>query len=188
MANTVYDQLVMWDLSSADKPSVLVPGLATSWSTDAKDRTKWTFKLRPGVKFQTTDYFTPTRDFNADDVVFSFKRQWDANDPWHAVSGASYEYFESMGMPGLIKSIEKVDDYTVKFNLAAPMIAFPESLGDYPALITHRGFGTAYSAMQLVFVPYWGQLSDRRGRRPILVGSAAASVLATTDPHANITH
>ena len=36
--------------------------------------------------------------------------------------------------------------------------------------------GTAYSAMQLVFVPYWGQLSDRVGRRPVLVGSAAASV------------
>jgi MFS family permease len=37
--------------------------------------------------------------------------------------------------------------------------------------------GTAYSAMQLVFVPYWGQLSDRVGRRPVLVGSCAASIL-----------
>ena len=27
------------------------------------------------MKFQTTDYFTPTRDLNADDVIFSFKRQ-----------------------------------------------------------------------------------------------------------------
>lgn len=36
--------------------------------------------------------------------------------------------------------------------------------------------GSAYSVMQLVFVPYWGQLSDRVGRRPVLVGSAAASI------------
>ncbi len=27
------------------------------------------------MKFQTTDFFTPTRDLNADDVVFSFERQ-----------------------------------------------------------------------------------------------------------------
>lgn len=57
MANTVYDQLVMWDLSSADKPSVLVPGLALSWSVDAKDRKVWTFKIRPGVRFHDGSTF-----------------------------------------------------------------------------------------------------------------------------------
>src|SRR5262249_51893150 len=36
--------------------------------------------------------------------------------------------------------------------------------------------GSAYSAMQLVFVPFWGQLSDRVGRRPVILGSAAASI------------
>ena len=34
MVYTVYDSLVLWDLTSATKPSVLVPGLALSWSTD----------------------------------------------------------------------------------------------------------------------------------------------------------
>src|ERR1700731_5419270 len=43
---TVYDGLINWDLSSAEKSSDLVPGLATSWSVDATDKTKWTFKLR----------------------------------------------------------------------------------------------------------------------------------------------
>src|SRR3954464_5869664 len=47
----IYDSLTQWDLSKADAPSVLIPGLATSWSVDAADKTKWTFKLRPGVKF-----------------------------------------------------------------------------------------------------------------------------------------
>ena len=45
----MYDALTHWDLSSADKPSVLIPGLATSWSVSASDKTKWTFKLRPGL-------------------------------------------------------------------------------------------------------------------------------------------
>lgn len=37
--------------------------------------------------------------------------------------------------------------------------------------------GAAYSLMQLLFVPFWGQLSDRTGRRPILVISAFASAV-----------
>lgn len=45
----MYDELTQWDLSKADAPSVLIPGLASSWAVDAKDKTKWVFKLRPGV-------------------------------------------------------------------------------------------------------------------------------------------
>src|SRR5229473_5923007 len=48
---TMYDSLTMWDLSSADKPSVMIPGLATGWKVDDADKKKWTFKLRPGVSF-----------------------------------------------------------------------------------------------------------------------------------------
>ena len=47
----IYDSLTQWDLSKADAPSVLIPALATAWSVDDKDKTKWVFKLRPGVKF-----------------------------------------------------------------------------------------------------------------------------------------
>ena len=46
---TMYDALTMWDLSSADKASVMIPGLATEWKVDDADKKKWTFKLRPGV-------------------------------------------------------------------------------------------------------------------------------------------
>src|ERR1700751_6127798 len=45
---TMYDVLTMWDLSSADKPSVVIPGLATEWKVEDADKTKWLFKLRPG--------------------------------------------------------------------------------------------------------------------------------------------
>jgi ABC-type transport system substrate-binding protein len=39
----MYDALTHWDLSSADKASVVIPGLATEWAVDAADKTKWTF-------------------------------------------------------------------------------------------------------------------------------------------------
>ena len=60
------------------------------------------------------------RDFNADDVLFSFNRQWKDDNPYHKVSGGAYDYFNDMGMPDSCKSIDKIDDYTVKFTLKEP--------------------------------------------------------------------
>ena len=37
--------------------------------------------------------------------------------------------------------------------------------------------GSAYSVMQFLFIPLWGRLSDRIGRRPVLMWSIAASVV-----------
>ena len=67
----MYDALTQWDLSKADKPSELVPGLALSWEVDAKDKTKWLFKLRPGVKFHDGSAFT------ADAVVWNVNKVLD---------------------------------------------------------------------------------------------------------------
>src|SRR6187399_3422251 len=49
--NAMYEGLTTWDLSSADKASIVIPGLATEWSVSPSDNTKWIFKLRSGVKF-----------------------------------------------------------------------------------------------------------------------------------------
>src|SRR5688572_16283341 len=68
---TLYDSLVNWDLSSADKASKIAPGLATSWEADEGDRRRWTFKLRQGVKFHDG---TP---FNADVVVWNLVKLTD---------------------------------------------------------------------------------------------------------------
>src|SRR5450432_4882796 len=65
---TMYDALTMWDLSSADKPSVMIPGLATEWAVDEADKKKWTFKLRPGVVFHDGS------PFNADAVVWNVEK------------------------------------------------------------------------------------------------------------------
>jgi dipeptide transport system substrate-binding protein len=117
----VFNKLVEFTTGTTN----IEPGLAESWEV-TDDGLEYTFHLRQGVTWQTTDNFTPSREFNADDVVFSFARQWDKNHPYHGVSGGSYEYFNGMSMPDLIKDIVKVDDYTVKFVLnrpEAPMIA-----------------------------------------------------------------
>jgi len=101
----------------------ITPALAERWDVSA-DGLQYTFYLRKGVKFQTTDNFTPSRDFNADDVLYSFGRQWDEGHPYHDVSGGSYEYFNGMGMGDLIKDIVKVDDHTVTFVLNRPEAPF----------------------------------------------------------------
>src|SRR4026207_1229134 len=70
MGYTVYDGLINWDLSSFDKPSDLVPGLATSYGVDPADPSKnrWVFKIREGVKFHDGSEFT------ADAVVWNFDK------------------------------------------------------------------------------------------------------------------
>ncbi|WAC27205.1 ABC transporter substrate-binding protein [Ancylobacter sp. SL191] len=121
-ARPVYNQLVEFERGSTK----VVPALAESW-TVSPDGKELTFKLRKGVKFHAgVNGFTPTRDFNADDVLFSFERQWKPENPYHKVTGGAYDYFNDMSMPDLLKSIDKVDDYTVKFTLTepnAPMLA-----------------------------------------------------------------
>ncbi|WP_295807097.1 ABC transporter substrate-binding protein [uncultured Nitratireductor sp.] len=120
----VYNRLVQFEPGTTNT----VPGLAESWEI-SDDGLEVTFKLREGVKFHTTDFFTPSRDFNADDVLFSFNRQLQEDHPYHAyVEGASWEYFNGMSMPDLVKSIEKVDDYTVKFVLNRPEAPFIANL------------------------------------------------------------
>jgi dipeptide transport system substrate-binding protein len=118
-AKTIYDQLAMFERGGTK----VIPGLATSWDVSA-DGKVYTFHLRKGVDFHTTPYFKPTRQFNADDVIFSFMRQFDKNHPYHKISGGSYEYFTGMSMNKLIKSIVKKDDYTVVFTLNKPESPF----------------------------------------------------------------
>src|ERR1700744_5372947 len=45
-AYTIYDPLVAWEMDVSDRPGKLVPGLATEWKGDDKDKTKWRFGPR----------------------------------------------------------------------------------------------------------------------------------------------
>lgn len=120
----VYNRLVEFKRGSTE----IEPALAESWDI-SEDGLTYTFHLRKGVKFHSNKEFTPSRDFNADDVVFSFNRQLDSNHPYHAVSKATYPYFKAMKFPALLQSVEKVDDHTVKFTLTKRDATFLSSLG-----------------------------------------------------------
>jgi ABC-type transport system substrate-binding protein len=116
--NTMYEGLTLWDLSAADKPSVVIPGLATEWTVDANDKTKWIFKLRPGVKFHDGS------EFDADAVVWNVEKvlKQDAAhfDPSQVGVTASR-------MPAL-RSARAIDKMTVELTTAIPDSLLPINL------------------------------------------------------------
>ncbi|MBT5894775.1 MAG: ABC transporter substrate-binding protein, partial [Rhodospirillaceae bacterium] len=91
----VYEGLVRRDGDLA-----IEPALAESW-TVSDDATVWRFKLRKGVKFHNGN------DFNADDVLFSYKRISDP-DAQMKTNVAS------------VKEVRKIDDHTIEFITKSP--------------------------------------------------------------------
>jgi len=107
--------------------TAVIPGLATHWEI-SDDGLVYTFHLREGVKFHTTDYFTPTRDFDADDVLFTFNRMLDKQHPFRKAYPTEFPYFTDMGMDKNIAKLEKLDAHTVRFTLAQVDAAFIQNL------------------------------------------------------------
>lgn len=122
VSEQIADRLVEMEIGG----SKVIPGLAESW-TISPDGLRYTFKLRHGVKFQSSDKFKPTRDMNADDVVFSFGRMLDANNPYNKVGGSTYPMFGDFVAPAL-KSVTRVSDDTVQFDLKVPSASLISAL------------------------------------------------------------
>ncbi|GLR78947.1 ABC transporter substrate-binding protein (plasmid) [Azospirillum oryzae] len=104
---------------------IMNSGLAESYRI-SDDGLVYEFHLRRNVAFHSNELFTPSRPLNADDVLFTIDRQWRADHPYHTVGTANYEYFRGMGLPALLKSVEKLDEYTVRITLThseAPFLA-----------------------------------------------------------------
>ena len=60
------------------------------------------------------------------------------------------------------------------FGIVLPLLPFyAESMGATPLQVTI--LVASFSAMQLAAAPFWGRVSDRVGRRPLLIGSLFAS-------------
>lgn len=106
----VYSTLVRRNM--VDGLRTVIPDLAESWEV-AEDGLTYTFTLRQGVTFHDGAPFT------ADDVVASFARI--LNPP----EGIVIPIKADMGM---VDSVEKVDDFTVKFNLSSPRAYFLDLL------------------------------------------------------------
>src|SRR5690606_19145058 len=138
-ADVLMNRLLDYDAATGS----LVPGLAERWEVSA-DGLQWTLQLRPGVKFQRTEWFTPSRELNADDVLFSFQRMLDPDHPWHTVAASGYPHAQSMQWPALIERIEAPTPLSVRFVLKRPDATFLATLS--------MGFASIYSA------EYAGQL------------------------------
>ncbi|MDN2582917.1 ABC transporter substrate-binding protein [Aquibium sp. ELW1220] len=99
---TLFDPLVSWDMSSADKPSGLVPGLAESWSVDPDNQKRWIFKLREAT-------FHDGSPWNADAAIWNFEGYLNRDAP-HFHPGRA-------GMAGArtqsIAGYGKIDDMTI---------------------------------------------------------------------------
>ena len=112
---TLYDALINWKLDDAKAPSTLVPGLATEWTVDPKDHTKWSFKLRKGVKFHDGS------EFNADAVVWNLDKLFKKDAP-------QYDPRQTAQVAGRILSLKawrKIDDFTVELTTHTADSTFP---------------------------------------------------------------
>jgi peptide/nickel transport system substrate-binding protein len=94
----IYESMILWNPVEGGEPTYW---LATGYEY-ADDLMSLTFTLREGVKWSDGE------DFNADDVVFvvdMFKR---------------FPGLDRNGILAFVDSAEKVDTYSVKFNLSRP--------------------------------------------------------------------
>ncbi|HHQ4519653.1 MULTISPECIES: ABC transporter substrate-binding protein SapA [Aeromonas] len=131
-ARPLYDRL----LEVNPNTLALEPALATNWQI-SEDGLTYTLTLREGVSFHHTAWFTPSRPFNADDVVFTYARQLDEQHPYHLVSGGDYPYFFSLGQDQLIKKVYKKGPHTVVFELNQPNASFLATLAsDYAVILS----------------------------------------------------
>ncbi|MFZ4409425.1 MAG: ABC transporter substrate-binding protein, partial [Paracraurococcus sp.] len=110
-----FEGLVLWDLSRADRPATLRPGLAESWTQDPADPKTWIFKLRPGVKFHDGT------DFNADAVIWNLDRFWKNDSPQFEPAGSGIARARTPIMAGY----KKIDDMTVAMSTTRVASYFP---------------------------------------------------------------
>lgn len=111
-AAQLYDRLIDYNAEQ----QTFVPALATEWQA-LDNGTRYRFKLREDVAFHTTEYFTPTRKLNANDVIFSFNRWLDATALYHPVGGGNYPFFTATGLDKLINRVVRVGPHTIDIVL-----------------------------------------------------------------------
>jgi peptide/nickel transport system substrate-binding protein len=128
----VMDTLLRFKPESFD----LAPALATEIPEAENGGRTYTVKLRKGVKFHDGT------EFNADAVKFNFDRWRDSKNAYHKGGGsdsADFAYYSSQfggfDDDSVIKSVDVVDDYTVKFNLKEPQGPFTRNLTMSPFAI-----------------------------------------------------
>jgi dipeptide transport system substrate-binding protein len=122
-AQPIYNRLTEFEQGG----TAVIPALATRWDI-SEDGLTYTFHLREGVKFHSNKEFTPTRDFNADDVVFTYTRMLDPEQPFRKAYPTEFPYFVSMSLDKNIAKVEKTGPLTVVFTLKTVDAAFVQNI------------------------------------------------------------
>lgn len=84
---------------------------------------------------------------------------------------AMLEYYLEVEAPGGLLA-------TIKETLESLAGGDPENQAHYTAVLFGGFLGSIYSALQFLFAPFWGRLSDQYGRRPILLISISGLALS----------
>jgi len=156
--SAMFQGLLSFKRGSGEK----VPDLATSWQVSPDART-FTFQLRQGVKFHSTAYFTPSRDFDADDVLFSWQRLIDPQLPFNLAFPATFVYPQSLGLKDMIAGIDKLGPHEVRFRLHQPNVNFLGYFGgsfaaihsaEYAAQLLAQGRASAINNQPVGTGPY----------------------------------
>ncbi len=122
-AEPIYNRLVQFERGG----TAVHPALAKDWQV-SDDGLRYTFHLREGVRFHANEGFSPTRDFAADDVLFTFQRMLDKAHPFRKAYPTEFPYFVGMGLDKNIARVEKAGPLAVVFTLNAVDAAFIQNL------------------------------------------------------------
>ena len=161
--NVVTEQIYnkLFEISNTAIPT---PILAQS-SSISPDGKIITIYLRKGIKFHHTDWFKPTRDFNADDVVFSLNRVLgyetylptleqsavDYKNPQYRIfheqaKKVRFPYFESIKLNQKIESVKALNPHTVQITLFKPDASILSHLASQYAIIFSQEYAVQLNA------------------------------------------
>ncbi|TCP92167.1 cationic peptide transport system substrate-binding protein [Cricetibacter osteomyelitidis] len=162
--NVVTEQIYNKLFEIKNNSSQVSPVLAKSYRISA-DGLTITIELRRGVAFHHTPWFTPTRDFNADDVLFSLNRILGGNSalpeldlPKESYTNPQYRifyeqakkvrfpYFDSIRLKDKIKSITALSPYTVEIKLTVPDASILAHLASQYAIIFSQEYALQLNA------------------------------------------
>jgi peptide/nickel transport system substrate-binding protein len=111
----IFEGLVLWDLTHAERLAGLRPGLAETWEQAPNDKNTWIFHLRRGVKFHDGT------DFNADAVIWNLDRYFKNDSPQFEAAATGI----TRSRVPLLAGYKKIDDSTVALATTRPASYFP---------------------------------------------------------------